>query len=97
PPWERRLPNNLNVSGEGGEGESPIMSLRDVAVSSGSACASAKREPSHVLRAIGVTKVLAHASLRLGLGRWTSEEEVLYAARRIREEVARLRSIGLGA
>lgn len=94
PAWDKRLPNNLNVSVEGVEGESLIMSLRDVAVSSGSACASAKREASHVLRAIGADQVLAHSSLRFGIGRWTREEDVRYAVRRIAEEVRRLRAIG---
>lgn len=94
PAWEKRLPNNLNISVEGVEGESLIMSLRDVAVSSGSACASAKREASHVLRAIGIEQVLAHSSLRFGIGRWTREEDIRYAVRRIAEEVRRLRAIG---
>jgi cysteine desulfurase len=76
---ERRLPANLNVSFAGVEGEALLVSMRDVAVSSGSACTSAKLEPSHVLTAIGVPAQLAHASLRFGLGRWTTEEEVDFA------------------
>lgn len=95
-PRRCRLPNNLNVSFANVEGESLIMALRDVAVSSGSACSSAKREPSHVLRAIGLSKALAHASLRFGLGRWTTDEEIRYAARRVAEEVQRLRAMGFG-
>jgi cysteine desulfurase len=94
PGWEKRLPNNLNISVEGVEGESLVMALRDVAVSTGSACASAKREPSHVLRAIGLSPNLAHASLRFGLGRWTTEEEIRFAAERVVQEIQRLRSIG---
>lgn len=90
---EHRLPNNLNVSFEGVEGESLMMSLRDVAVSSGSACSSASREPSHVLRAIGVSNELAHASLRFGLGRWTTRRDIEYAAQRVAAEVRRLREL----
>ncbi|MGC8842076.1 MAG: cysteine desulfurase family protein, partial [Candidatus Sumerlaeaceae bacterium] len=93
-PRHNRLPNNLNISFAQVEGESLIMALRDVAVSTGSACSSAKREPSHVLRAIGVSGELAHASLRFGLGRWTTEEEVRYAVSRLAEEVHRLRALG---
>jgi cysteine desulfurase len=95
-PRERRLPNNLNVSFERVEGEALLMALRDVAVSSGSACSSGRREASHVLRAIGVSTQLAHASLRFGLGRWTTREEIEFAAGRVAKEVARLRAIGFG-
>ena len=86
-----RLPHNLNVSFEGVDGEALLMSLDDVAVSSGSACTSAEPKPSHVLRAIGVPEKLAHASLRFGLGRWTTEAEIEYAVERIGGVVKRLR------
>ncbi len=75
------MPGNLNVSFAGVEGEALLVSMKNVAVSSGSACTSASLEPSHVLTAIGVPAELAHASLRFGLGRWTTEEEVDYADR----------------
>jgi cysteine desulfurase len=88
---ERRLPGNLNVSFSGVEGEALLVSMKDVAVSSGSACTSASLEPSHVLTAIGVPADLAHASIRFGLGRWTTEEEVDYAAETAAAAVARLR------
>ncbi len=88
---ERRLPGNLHVSFSGVEGEALLVSLKDVAVSSGSACTSASLEPSHVLTAIGVPADLAHASIRFGLGRWTTEEEVDYAAETAASAVARLR------
>ena len=81
-----RLPGNLNVSFHGLEGESPLVGLSDIAVSSASACTSAATEPSHVLKALGLTPQLAHASLRFGLGRWTTEEEIVYVARRVAEE-----------
>src|SRR5215831_9497270 len=73
---ERRLPGNLNVSFSGVEGEALLVSMKDVAVSSGSACTSATLEPSHVLTALGVPADLAHASIRFGIGRWTTAEEV---------------------
>ncbi len=88
---ERRLPGNLNVSFAGVEGEALLVSMKDVAVSSGSACTSASLEPSHVLTAIGVPAQLAHASIRFGVGRWTTEEEVDYAADTAAAAVARLR------
>ena len=93
---EYRLPNNLNVSFEGVEGESLLTRLRDVAVSSGSACSSGSHEASHVLRALGLSPRLAHSSIRFGLGRWTTREEIEYAAARIAEEVKQLRSFGTG-
>ena len=88
---ERRLPGNLNVSFSGVEGEALLVSMKDVAVSSGSACTSASLEPSHVLTAIGVPADLAHASIRFGLGRWTTEDEVDYAAETAAAAVTRLR------
>jgi len=89
---ERRLPGNLNVSFEGVEGEALLMGLRDIAVSSGSACTSASLRPSHVLQAIGVPDELAHASIRFGLGRPTTAEEVDYTIGKVEDSVRRLRS-----
>jgi cysteine desulfurase len=86
-----RLPGNLNVSFARVEGESLLMGLKEIAVSTGSACTSTNLEPSHVLRALGVSPHLAHASLRFGLGRFNTEEEVEYTAGRVVEEVTRLR------
>jgi cysteine desulfurase len=90
---ERRLPHNLNVSFEFVEGESMLMSLKDIAVSSGSACTSATLEPSYVLMALGVGEQLAHTSIRFGLGRWTTEAEVDYVAARAVENVKKLRAM----
>jgi cysteine desulfurase len=88
---ERRLPGNLNLAFSGVEGEALLAGFKDVAVSSGSACTTASIEPSHVLAAIGVPSDLAHASIRFGLGRSTTEEEVDYAAGATRRAVLRLR------
>lgn len=88
---ETRLPGNLNISFRGVDGEALLVGLKDVAVSSGSACTSASLEPSHVLTAIGVPSDLAHASLRFGLGRWNTEEEIDYAAEATAAAVTRLR------
>jgi cysteine desulfurase len=88
-----RLPGNLNVSFEFVEGESLLMSLKDVAVSSGSACTSASLEPSYVLKAMGVAEALAHTSIRFGLGRGNTEEEVDYVCDRVVEQVTRLRAM----
>ena len=92
---EQRLPHNLNVSFAGIEGESLLVGLDDVAVSSGAACSSASPslDPSHVLRAIGIPDELARASLRFGLGRWTSAEEIDYAADKVGSLVERLRQL----
>ncbi len=86
-----RLPGNLNLSFAHVEGESLLMGLKEIAVSTGSACTSTNLEPSHVLRALGVSPRLAHASLRFGLGRFNTDEEVEFTARRVVEEVTRLR------
>ncbi|HSB67833.1 MAG TPA: IscS subfamily cysteine desulfurase [Candidatus Methylomirabilis sp.] len=88
-----RLPGNLNVSFEFVEGESLLMSLKDVAVSSGSACTSASLEPSYVLRALGIGEELAHTSIRFGLGRGNTEEEVDYVCDQLAEQVTRLRAM----
>ena len=96
---EQRLPHNLNVSFAGIEGESLLVGLDDVAVSSGAACSSASPslEPSHVLRAIGVPDELARASLRFGLGRWTTADEIDYAADKVSSLVTRLRQLSPAA
>ncbi|HEY2015619.1 MAG TPA: IscS subfamily cysteine desulfurase [Bryobacteraceae bacterium] len=90
---EHRLPGNLNLSFAHVDGESLLMSLPDVALSTGSACSSATVEPSHVLRALGIGEELAHSSLRFGLGRFNTQEEVDYVAGRVAESVRRLRAL----
>src|SRR5437762_1287864 len=88
-----RLPGNLNISFAYVEGESLLMGINDIAVSSGSACTSASLEPSYVLKALGVGEDLAHTSIRLGIGRFNTEEEVDYVAGRVTEVVRRLREL----
>jgi cysteine desulfurase len=90
---EHRLPHNLNVSFAYVEGESLLMGINDVAVSSGSACTSASLEPSYVLKALGAGDDLAHSSIRFGLGRWTTAEEVDYVVDRLTTVVRRLREM----
>jgi cysteine desulfurase len=90
---ERRIPGNLNVSFNYVEGESLIMAIKDIAVSSGSACTSASLEPSYVLRALGRSDELAHSSIRFTLGRFTTEEEIDYAVNLVRTKVAKLREL----
>jgi len=90
---EYRLPHNLNVSFAHVESESLLMGLHDVALSSGSACTSATLEPSYVLQALGVPDDLAHASIRFGIGRFNTEEEIDYAAGRVVEVVKKLREL----
>jgi cysteine desulfurase len=90
---EHRLPNNSNLSFAYVEGESMIMGIKDLAVSSGSACTSASLEPSHVLRAMGVGDDLAHSSIRFGFGRFTTREQVDYAADQVIAAVKRLREL----
>ncbi|MFQ5882533.1 MAG: IscS subfamily cysteine desulfurase [Candidatus Methylomirabilales bacterium] len=93
---ERRLPGNLNVSFALVEGEALLLSMKDVAISSGSACTSTSMEPSYVLVALGVSKELARASIRFGLGRWSTEEEVAYTVEKLAERVDRLRAMSSG-
>jgi cysteine desulfurase len=88
-----RLPHNINISFAYVEGESLLMGINDVAVSSGSACTSATLEPSYVLKALGVGEDLAHTSIRFGIGRFNTEEEVDYVVARVVETVTRLRSL----
>jgi cysteine desulfurase len=88
-----RLPNNSNLSFSYVEGESLIMGIKDIAVSSGSACTSASLEPSHVLRAMGVGDELAHSSIRFGFGRTTTQEQVDFAVDQLVGAVKRLREL----
>ncbi len=90
---ERRIPGNLNVSFNFVEGESLIMGIKDVAVSSGSACTSASLEPSYVLRALGRSDELAHSSIRFTIGRFTTEEEIDYAVKLLRSKIGKLREL----
>jgi cysteine desulfurase len=90
---EHRLPNNLNISFAYVEGESLLMGINDIAVSSGSACTSATLEPSYVLKALGAGDDLAHSSIRFGLGRFNTEEEVDYVARKVIDVVKKLREL----
>ena len=91
--WEHRLPGNLNISFAYVEGESLLMGINDIAVSSGSACTSATLEPSYVLKALGTGDDLAHSSIRFGIGRFNTEAEVDYVADRVIETVERLREL----
>src|SRR6266576_293791 len=90
---EHRLPGNLNISFAYVEGESLLMGINDVAVSSGSACTSATLEPSYVLKALGTNEELAHSSIRFGVGRFNTEEEVDFVTERVSREVERLREM----
>jgi cysteine desulfurase len=90
---EKRTPHNLNVSFNFVEGESLVMAIKEVAVSSGSACTSASLEPSYVLRALGRSDELAHSSIRFTLGRFTTEEEIDYTVDLIRRKIAKLREL----
>jgi cysteine desulfurase len=90
---EHHLPNNLNISFAYVEGESLLMGLNDVAVSSGSACTSATLEPSYVLKALGVSDEIAHSSIRFGLGRFNTEAEVDYVGARVVDVVRKLREL----
>jgi len=90
---EQRVPHNLNVSFNFVEGESLIMAIKDVAVSSGSACTSASLEPSYVLRALGRSDELAHSSIRFTVGRFTTEEEIDFAIELLKSKIAKLREL----
>ncbi|MDH5395114.1 MAG: IscS subfamily cysteine desulfurase [Gammaproteobacteria bacterium] len=90
---EQRVPHNLNISFNFVEGESLIMALKELAVSSGSACTSASLEPSYVLRALGRNDELAHSSIRFSLGRFTTEEEIDFAIKKINENIGKLREL----
>ena len=90
---ERRVPHNLNISFNYVEGESLIMAIKEVAVSSGSACTSASLEPSYVLRALGRSDELSHSSIRFTLGRFTTEEEVNFVIKLLTEKIAKLRDL----
>jgi cysteine desulfurase len=90
---ERRVPHNVNASFNFVEGESLIMGIKGIAVSSGSACTSASLEPSYVLRALGRSDELAHSSLRITIGRFTSEADIDYAAATLKDRVAKLREL----
>jgi cysteine desulfurase len=90
---EKRVPHNLNISFNFVEGESLIMGVKGIAVSSGSACTSASLEPSYVLRALGRSDELAHSSLRMTIGRFTTEEEIDYAVSTLKDRVAKLREL----
>src|SRR6266567_227784 len=90
---EHRLPNNLNVSFAYVEGESLLMGINDVAVSSGSACTSATLEPSYVLKALGLGDDVAHSSIRFGLGRFNTQAEVDYVASKVIDIVKKLREL----
>jgi len=89
----QRVAQNINMSFNYVEGESLIMGIKGLAVSSGSACTSASLEPSYVLRALGRSDELAHSSLRMTIGRWTTEEDIDFAVQTIRENVAKLREL----
>jgi cysteine desulfurase len=91
--WEHRLPHNLNISFAYVEGESLLMGINDIAVSSGSACTSATLEPSYVLKALGAGDDLAHSSIRFGIGRFNTEEEVDYVGNKVVEVVRKLREL----
>ncbi len=90
---EQRIPHNLNISFNYVEGESLMMAIKDLAVSSGSACTSASLEPSYVLKALGHSDELAHSSIRFSIGRFTTEEEVDYAIQLLKNKIARLREL----
>ena len=90
---ERRLPHNLNISFAYVEGESLLMGVNDIAVSSGSACTSATLEPSYVLKALGAGDDLAHSSIRFGIGRFNTDEEIDYTAQKVIDVVRKLREL----
>jgi cysteine desulfurase len=89
----QRVPHNLNVSFNYIEGESLLMAMKDVAVSSGSACTSASLEPSYVLRALGRSDELSHSSIRFSIGRFTTEEQIDYTIELVKKAIVRLREL----
>jgi cysteine desulfurase len=89
----QRVPHNLNLSFNYVEGESLIMAIKDIAVSSGSACTSASLEPSYVLRALGRSDELAHSSIRFTLGRFTTEQDVDFTIKLLHEKIGKLREL----
>jgi cysteine desulfurase len=90
---DKRVAHNLNISFNYVEGESMLMALKDIAISSGSACTSASLEPSYVLRALGRNDELAHSSIRFTIGRFTNEEEVDFTIHLVKEKIAKLREL----
>ena len=90
---KQRVPHNLNISFNFVEGESLIMAVKDIAVSSGSACTSASLEPSYVLRALGRSDELAHSSIRFSIGRFTTEEEIDYTVELMKSKIGKLREL----
>ncbi|MBI5268361.1 MAG: aminotransferase class V-fold PLP-dependent enzyme, partial [Burkholderiales bacterium] len=90
---ERRVPHNLNISFQFVEGESLLMGMKGIAVSSGSACTSASLEPSYVLRALGLSDEIAHSSIRFSVGRFTTEAEIDRAVAQVQATVERLRTL----
>ena len=90
---EQRVPHNLNISFNFVEGESLVMAVKDIAVSSGSACTSASLEPSYVLRALGRSDELAHSSIRFTIGRFTTEEEIDYTIKLLHAKLTKLREL----
>jgi cysteine desulfurase len=90
---KQRIPHNLNISFNFVEGESLIMAVSDIAVSSGSACTSASLEPSYVLRALGRNDELAHSSIRFSIGRFTTEQEIDYTIKLLKSKVEKLRDL----
>ena len=90
---DQRVAHNLNISFNYVEGESMLMALKDIAISSGSACTSASLEPSYVLRALGRNDELAHSSIRFTIGRFTTEEEVDFTIHLVKEKIAKLREL----
>ena len=90
---EQRLPNNLNISFSGVDGDSLLVNIDDIAVSNGAACSSTLKEPSYVLKSLGIDDKLANASIRFGIGRDTTEEEINYTVEKFQSVVSELREI----
>jgi len=90
---EKRVPHNLNISFNYVEGESLVMAIKGIAVSSGSACTSASLEPSYVLRSLGRSDEMAHSSIRFSIGRFTKEEDIDYTIQLLKEKIGRLREL----